>query len=147
MIEAIMYMGIGFLFAGLIAVAVMPLVHDRAVRLTTRRLRAILPLSTMEVQADKDLLRAEFAMSACRFEMSLGHLKQKSAAQVVELGKRADAINRLKIQRDALRVELITLKAQFEALKRNRLPSGVEVRAKASVISLMRQWIPQRIYH
>ena len=145
MIEAIMYMGIGFLFAGLIAVAVMPLV--RAVRLTTRRLRAILPLSTMEVQADKDLLRAEFAMSACRFEMSLEHLKQKNAAQVVELGKRADAINRLKIQRDALRVELITLKAQFEALMRNRLASGVEVTAKASVISLMRQWIPQRIYH
>jgi len=145
MIEAIMYMGIGFLFAGLIAVAVMPLV--RAVRLTTRRLRAILPLSTMEVQADKDLLRAEFAMSACRFEMSLEHLKQKNAAQVVELGKRADAINRLKIQRDALRVELITLKAQFEALMRNRLAPGVEVTAKASVISLMRQWIPQRIYH
>jgi hypothetical protein len=87
MIEAIMYMGIGFLFAGLIAVAVMPLVHDRAVRLTTRRLRAILPLSTMEVQADKDLLRAEFAMSACRFEMSLEHLSKRTPPKLSNWAK------------------------------------------------------------
>jgi len=85
MIEAIMYMGIGFLFAGLIAVAVMPLV--RAVRLTTRRLRAILPLSTMEVQADKDLLRAEFAMSACRFEMSLEHLSKRTPPKLSNWAK------------------------------------------------------------
>jgi hypothetical protein len=63
MIESIMYFGIGFLLAALSVLIVAPLVHDRAVRLTIRRLEATIPLSMAEVQADKDLQRAEFAMS------------------------------------------------------------------------------------
>jgi len=115
-----MYMGIGFLFAALTLVAVMPSVHDRAVRLTTSRLRATLPQSMEEIEANQDLLRAEFAMSTCRFEKRLEQLKHKSADQLVELGKRADVINRLKINRDALKVELGELNAQLEALKADK---------------------------
>jgi len=117
MIESLMYMGIGFLFAALTLLAVMPRVHDRAVRLTTSCLRATLPQSMEEVEANKDLLRAEFAMSTCRIEKSLEQLRHKSTDQLVELGKRADVINRLKINRDALKVELAELNAQLEALK------------------------------
>ena len=133
MIEPIMYMGIGFLLAALIAVAVIPLVHDRAVRLTTRRLRAALPLSMKEIQAGRDLLRAEFAMSTRRLEINLEQLKNKSTGQVVELGKRDDVINRLKIQRDALKVDVITLKAQLEALKKRPIASSKGVTARLRV--------------
>ena len=120
MIELLMYTGIGFLFAALTLVAVMPRVHDRAVRLTTSRLRATLPESMEEIEADKDLLRAEFAMSTCRLEKSLEQLKHKSTGQVVELGKRADVINRLKIGCDALKVELSEFNARLEALKADK---------------------------
>ena len=133
MIEPMMYMGIGFLCAALIAVAVMPLVHDRAVRLTTRRLRATLPQSIKEIQAGRDLLRAEFAMSTRRLEINLEQLKNKSTGQVVELGKRNDVINRLKIQRDALKVDVITLKAQLEALKKKPIASSKGVTARLRV--------------
>jgi hypothetical protein len=51
MVQSIMYIGMGFLLAAIIAVAVMPAVHDRAVRITTRRLRAILPESAEEIHA------------------------------------------------------------------------------------------------
>jgi hypothetical protein len=146
MIEPMMYMGIGFLFAALIGVAVMPLVHDRAVRLTTRRLRAALPQSMKEIHADRDLLRAEFAMSTRRLEMSLEHLKDKSTGQVVELSKRDDAINRLKLQRDMLRVDVVALNAQLEALKKRPAPATKATAGKASILSLMRQWVPQRSY-
>jgi len=115
MIETIMYFGIGFLFAGLIGVAVMPLVHGRAVRLTIRRLEAALPQSMEEIQADKDLLRAEFAMSTRRLEMSVEQLKTKSTSQLAELGRKGDAINRLKVERDALKVEIVAFKTQVEA--------------------------------
>jgi len=110
-----MYLGIGFLFAGLIGMAVMPLVHGRAVRLTIRRLEAALPQSMEEIQADKDLLRAEFAMSTRRLEMSVEQLKTKSTSQLAELGRKGDAINRLKVERDALKVEIVALKTQVEA--------------------------------
>ena len=64
-----MYFGIGFLLAALSVLIVVPLVHDRAVRLTMRRLEATIPLSMAELQADKDLQRAEFAMSTRRLEL------------------------------------------------------------------------------
>jgi hypothetical protein len=58
MIEAIMYFGIGFLVATLLGLLFIPPVHNRAVRLTTKRLEASTPLSMIEIRADKDRLRA-----------------------------------------------------------------------------------------
>jgi hypothetical protein len=77
MIESIMYMGIGFLLGGLVGLIVVPLVHDRAVRLTIRRLEAAVPLTMAEIEANKDLLRAEFAMSMRRFELNIEKVKDK----------------------------------------------------------------------
>ena len=45
MIEPIMYFGLGFLAATLLALIIMPFVHGRAERLTTRRLEAAIPVS------------------------------------------------------------------------------------------------------
>ena len=98
MVEPIMYLAIGFLLSMLCGLAIVPLVHNRAVRLTTRRLEAATPLSMAEIQADKDQLRAEFAMSARRLEMSVEQLKNKTTSQLAELGKKSDAINRMKIE-------------------------------------------------
>ena len=71
MIEPGMYFGIGFLVAALLGLLFVPLVHNRAVRLTMKRLEAATPLSIAEIRADKDQLRAEFAMSPRRLEMSV----------------------------------------------------------------------------
>src|SRR5579864_4751033 len=98
MIEPIMYFGIGFLVAALIGLVVVPLVHGRAVRLTMRRLEASTPLSMAEIQADKDQLRAEFAMATRRLEMAVDLLKAKSTSQLAEIGVKTDAINRLKLE-------------------------------------------------
>jgi hypothetical protein len=134
MIETIMYMGIGFLFAGLIGVAVMPLVHGRAVRLTVRRLEAALPQSMEEIRADKDLLRADFAMSTRRLEIIIEQLKNKTTSQLVELGTKGDAINRLKVERDALKAEIIALKTKVEAVA-----SSTEMGTQASLVPTLRQ--------
>jgi hypothetical protein len=115
-LDSLMFMGIGALFAGLIGVAVMPLVHGRAVRLTTRRLEAALPQSMAEIQSDKDLLSAEFAVSTRRLEKLVEQLRNKTTSQRVELDKKEDAINRLKIERDALNIEVIALKTRVEAV-------------------------------
>src|SRR6201998_2413499 len=95
-IKPVMYFGIGFLVAALLGLLFVPLVHNRAVRLTMRRLEAATPLSIAEIRADKDQLRAEFAMSTRRLEMSVEQLKTKTTAQLAELGKKSDAINLLK---------------------------------------------------
>ena len=132
MIESIMYFGIGFLFAALIGVVVIPLIHARAVRLTVRRLEDSIPQSMAEIQADKDLLRAEFAVSTRRLEMSIKQLKSKTASQLAELSKNGDVINRLKIERDAQNIEAVLLKAKVEALKEQLTAAGKEVKSVES---------------
>src|SRR5678815_1182886 len=117
MIEPIMYLAIGFLVSMLFGLMIVPLVHNRAVRLTTRRLEAATPLSMAEIQADKDQLRAEFAMSARRLEMSVEQLKNKSTSQLAELGKKGDAINRLKVELGEKTAAIFALEARDKALR------------------------------
>lgn len=117
MVEQIMYLAIGFLVAMLLALMLAPLVHNRAVRLTTKRLEAATPLSMAEIQADKDQLRAEFAMSARRLEMSVDQLKNKTTSQFAEIGKKTDAINRLKLELTEKIAAIETLEAREKALQ------------------------------
>ncbi|MCD0419061.1 hypothetical protein [Rhodopseudomonas sp. BR0M22] len=117
MVEQIMYLAIGFLVAMLLALMIAPLVHNRAVRLTTKRLEAATPLSMAEIQADKDQIRAEFAMSARRLELSVDQLKNKTASQAAEIGRKTDAINRLKLELAEKDAAIETLKASEASLQ------------------------------
>src|SRR5437773_1695749 len=89
MIEPIMYLAIGFLVSMLFGLMIVPLVHNRAVRLTTRRLEAATPLSMAEIQADK---QAELAR--------INH----------ELNDRA-------MTADSRQVELVAVRTQIDELK------------------------------
>jgi chromosome segregation ATPase len=117
MVEPIMYLAIGFLVSMLFGLMIVPLVHNRAVRLTTRRMEAATPLSMAEIQADKDQLRAEFAMSARRLEMSVDQLKSKTTSQLAELGKKSDAINRMKIELGEKNAAIFAFEAREKAVK------------------------------
>jgi chromosome segregation ATPase len=134
MIEPIMYFGIGFLVAALIGVVVIPLVHGRAVRLTMRRLEAATPLSMAEIQADKDQLRAEFAMSTRRLEMSVEQLKARSTSQLADLGKKGDAINRLKIELGEKTAAIFALEARDKALREQLRATEEEVAVKTAAM-------------
>jgi chromosome segregation ATPase len=134
MIEPVMYFGIGFLVAALIGLVVIPLVHSRAVRLTMRRLEAATPLSMAEIQADKDQLRAEFAMSTRRLEVSVENLRTKSTSQLAELGKKGDAINRLKIELGEKTATIFALEARDKALRDQLRTTEEEFSVKTSAM-------------
>jgi chromosome segregation ATPase len=116
MIEPVMFIAIGFLVAGLLVIGVIPLVHARAERLTIRKMEALTPLSMAEIQADKDQLRAEFAMSTRRLEMSVEQLKAKTTTQLAEIGKKSDAIGRLKLELGEKSAALLALEAKEKEL-------------------------------
>jgi chromosome segregation ATPase len=82
-----------------------------------RRLEAATPVSMAEIQADKDQLRAEFAMSTRRLEMSVEELKTRTTSQLAELGKKTDAINRLKAELNDKAATIFALEAREKALK------------------------------
>ncbi|MDE2332800.1 MAG: hypothetical protein KGK16_18745 [Bradyrhizobium sp.] len=134
MVEPIMYLAIGFLVSMLFGLMIAPLIHNRAVRLTTRRIEAATPLSMAEIQADKDQLRAEFAMSARRLEMSVDQLKNKTTSQLAELGKKSDAINRMKIELGEKNATIFALEAREKAVKGQLRASEEEFAAKAEAL-------------
>jgi chromosome segregation ATPase len=134
MIEPIMYLAIGFLVSMLFGLMIVPLVHNRAVRLTTKRLEAATPLSMAEIQADKDQLRAEFAMSARRLEMSVDQLKNKTTSQLAELGKKSDAINRMKLELGEKNATIFSLEAREKAVKEQLRATEEEFTAKTAAL-------------
>jgi chromosome segregation ATPase len=136
MVEPAMYLAIGFLVAMLLGLTIVPLVHNRAVRLTTRRMEAATPLSMAEIQADKDQLRAEFAMSARRLEMNVDQLKHKTTSQLAELGKKTDAINRMKLELGEKNATIFALEAREKAVKEQLRATEEEFAAKTEALRL-----------
>ncbi|HKM86991.1 MAG TPA: hypothetical protein VJX48_00150, partial [Xanthobacteraceae bacterium] len=134
MIEPVMYFGIGFLAAALLGLLFVPLVHNRAVRLTMRRLEAATPLSIAEIRADKDQLRAEFAMSTRRLEMSVAQMKTRTTSQLAELGKKADAINQLKKELGEKTATIFALEARDKSLRDQLRATEEEFEIKSSAL-------------
>ena len=134
MIESMMYIGIGFLVAGLLVIGVIPLVHARAVRLTMRRLEADNPLSMAEIAAEKDQLRAEFAMTMSRLEMTVEQLKAKTTNQLTELGKKGEAIGRIKFELSEKTATLLALEAKERQLSEDLADTQSELAAKTAAL-------------
>ena len=99
-IEYIMYFLLGFLAAGLIALAIGPAIWNRAVRLTRRRIEAATPVTLSEFRADKDRLRAEHAVAVRRLEMRVASLRERMAQQIVALDTAATELRALRTERD-----------------------------------------------
>ncbi len=95
MLEGILYFALGFLGATFLALMISPMIWRRAVVLTKRRIESSVPLTLNEIQADKDRLRAEFAMSTRRLERSVEELKQRANEQVIEINTKRDELIKL----------------------------------------------------
>ncbi|MFG1384029.1 coiled-coil domain-containing protein [Xanthobacter versatilis] len=106
MIEQIMYFTLGVLIATLIALLVLPAVWHRAVRLTTKRVEAAVPISIFEVQADKDQQRAFFALNQRRLELQTDAMRETITAH-------AATIETQRQRTFALEGELKALQAQY----------------------------------
>src|SRR5256886_12370878 len=139
MIEPIMYIGIGFLFAGLLVIGVIPLVHARAVRLTRKRLEAMTPMSLAEIQAEKDQLRAEFAMTTRRLEMSVEQMKNKSNNQLAELGKKSEAIGRLRLELNEKTETMFALEAREKQLIEELADARAELATRTDALAATAQ--------
>ena len=88
LINALMFGALGFLLGCLLAVMLAPPLWNRAVRLTTRKLEATMPMSLNDIQADKDQLRAEFAIELRKVEVALEKAKEKATRELIEANKR-----------------------------------------------------------
>jgi hypothetical protein len=107
MINALMFGALGFLLACLLALMLAAPLWNRAVRLTTRKLEATMPMSLNDIQADKDQLRAEFAIEIRKVEVALEKAKDKATRELIEANKR-------RVEITVLNTELAAHKAQLQ---------------------------------
>ncbi len=134
MIDIGMYVALGFLLASLLALMVAPAFWKRAVRLTRRRVEMTMPMSAADIQADKDQLRAEFAIELRRVEVALEKAKDKAARELVEANKRRVEISEINIELEGIKGRLNEKENANRVLEqtiRRRLPE-LEGRLKAA---------------
>lgn len=117
MIETIAVFLLGALGAGLVALLVAPMFTRRAARLAERQLRASLPLTLPEIQAQKDLLRADFATQLRKVERRLEQIEQTAAERQIEIGRRDEVLREREIDLAASRSHTAELEDFVEQLK------------------------------
>lgn len=117
MIQTILFFILGFLSAGFLALLVAPSIWRRAVALTRKRVEASVPLSLDEIQADKDRMRAEFAMSTRRLEMSVKQFRDKATQQIVEINRNREDLKRIAGERDSKNDMVAELEARAAELR------------------------------
>ncbi|AZO44932.1 MULTISPECIES: hypothetical protein [unclassified Mesorhizobium] len=116
MVQSVLFFVLGFLCAGFLALMVAPAIWRRAVALTRKRIEGSIPLTQTEIQADKDRIRAEYAMSTRRLEISVKALREKAAEQLVEINRGREALKGLAVERMDKNHALTELGAKNEAL-------------------------------
>jgi uncharacterized phage infection (PIP) family protein YhgE len=140
-----MFGALGFFLGCLLALILAPPFWNRAVKLTTRRLEATMPMSLNDIQADKDQLRAEFAIELRKVEVALDKAKEKAIRELIEANKRrveiavlnndlAGAKSKLQENENANRVLQQTIKRRLPDLD-SRLKSAKKALAELEAVN------------
>jgi hypothetical protein len=115
MIEWLMVFGIGLMAGCLLMLAFFPLVHRRAAESTKRDLTETEPLTASAIQADRDQLRAHFAMAVRRLEIGVEDMRVKAMDRAAD--KQHAEISRLQVELDKRTAMIFALRAREEVRK------------------------------
>ena len=118
MVETVMIFALGFLAATLIALLIIPAINERAERLARRRAEALFPMSISELTAEKDHLRAEFAVKQRRIERKAEEAWAVKHQSMEELGRRAMRIEHLDEILAERNATVSRLEAELDDLRR-----------------------------
>ena len=105
-IQSMMLVTLGFLVASLIALAIAPAYRRRVARLTSDEIRRSIPVTEAEIRADKDRLRAQFAIRVHKLEAQNEQQRLAAARQLVELNRRDAEIAKLQGEIEGIKAGL-----------------------------------------
>lgn len=94
-LQSVMLVALGLFFAAFLALLLAPLYHRRAARLAIEELKQSMPMTEAEIRADKDRLRAEYAIAIHKLETKLEEDRLALAHQRVEINRRDGVISGL----------------------------------------------------
>lgn len=128
MVEPALYAALGASIATLLLLLFLPVFWRRAVRLTTRRLAARLPMSVSEIVASQDRLRAEHAIALREVERRAEAAEAEAARERVASGRRlGDEL--------ALKAEIATLREAISALEAKGLVARDDLESASAQVA------------
>ncbi len=133
MIQTIMFIALGFLCAGLLGLFIAPVLWRQAARITTKRIQSQSPLTMAEIQADRDQLKAEFALSTRKLELTVEELKEKNGRHVVEISRQTDRIDELMERSKDQAAQIIERDAKIMKLTSRAAPLEEDLRVKTEL--------------
>jgi chromosome segregation ATPase len=128
MSEPIIDLGIGFLFALLLAFGTLAAVRMRASRSAVLRLQSTPPPVMTLIEADMDQVHSQIAVATRRLEICVEQMKSKTTNQLAEIGKSSETIARLK-------AELTERTAVLAALQDKERAVGTQLRTTAAELA------------
>ena len=144
MTQSLMLIALGFLCASLLALFLMPPLWRHVVRITTKQIQSRSPLTMAEIQADRDQLRAEYALSTRKLELTVEELKEKLARLSVDLA-RADGENKDVTDRSMERAaEIAERDARIVKLTARLAPTEEELRIANELIDQQAEKVRQQ---
>ncbi len=94
-IHSAMLVILGFLLAALLLLVFLPAYRRRIERFTSETIKRSLPLTETEIRADKDRIRAEYAIELHKLDMKVEESSLAAARQSVEINRREAKIHAL----------------------------------------------------
>jgi chromosome segregation ATPase len=138
-VETVMIFALGFLAATLIALLIIPAINQRAERLARRRAEALFPMSISELTAEKDHLRAEFAVRQRRIERKAEEALAVKHQSMEELGRRAMRIENLDGTLAERNATVTRLEAELEHTRRALAASEASFAETAAALADRRE--------
>lgn len=105
-LQSLMLVALGVLLASLIIVSILPAYRARVRRLVTDEMRRSVPLTEAEIRADKDRLRAQFAIRVHKLEAESEQQKLSAARQRIEMNRRDARITELQDETERVKAAL-----------------------------------------
>jgi chromosome segregation ATPase len=131
MSEPIIDLGIGFLFAILLAFGTVSAMRMRASRSAVLRLHSMPPPVMTAIEADMDQVHSQIAVATRRLEICVEQMKSRTTNQLAEIGKTSETIGRLKAEMAERNAALAALQDKERALGVQLRTTAAELTAKA----------------
>ncbi len=111
----------GFLLSSLLGSLIIPSIWKRAVRLTKKRYEETHPVRLSEFLAEKDQLRAQFALSTRKLERKIEKLRQQLSERLAELNEIKSELALKQIENDKFSIIANEVEARNKKLNKHIL--------------------------
>jgi chromosome segregation ATPase len=144
MSEPIIDLGIGFLFALLLAFGTIAAKRMRASRSAVLRLQSMPPPVMTVIEADMDQVHSQIAVATRRLEICVEQMKSRTTSQLAEIGKSSEAIGRLKAELAEGNAVLAALQDKERAVSTRLCTTEAELAARIRSLEETEQKLSDR---